>query len=159
VYVGIVMGRHAGFIGLVSGIAGGAEEILIPETRTDVEAIRSRVRERVSAGKTSLIMVVAEGDQIGGAIQLSEALRQETGIDCRVCILGHMQRGGSPTAVDRILASRLGYEAVRGLVAGRANVMVGEVNAEIVFTPLEETYTKKKPINMALVEMAAILSE
>jgi 6-phosphofructokinase 1 len=154
-----VMGRHAGFIGLSSGIGGGAEEILIPETRTDVEAICARLRQRFSAGKTSLIMVVAEGDESGGAIALGEAVREATGVDYRASILGHMQRGGSPTAVDRMLASRLGYEAVRALVAGRANVMVGEVNGEIVFTPLEETFTKKKPISMPLVEMAAVLAE
>jgi 6-phosphofructokinase 1 len=154
-----VMGRHAGFIGLASGIAGGAEEILIPETRTDTDAICTRIRQRTDAGKTSLIMIVAEGDEIGGAIQLGEKIREGTGVDFRVCILGHMQRGGCPTATDRILASRLGYEAVRALAAGRANVMVGEINGQIVYTPLEETFTRKKPISNDLVEMAAVLAE
>jgi len=154
-----VMGRHAGFIGLASGIGGGAEEILIPETRTDCDAICRRIQERRDAGKTSLIMVVAEGDEAGGAIQMGKKIREATGMDFRVCILGHMQRGGSPTATDRMLASRLGYEAVRALAAGKANIMVGEINGEIVHTPLEETFTRKKPINEALVEMAAILAE
>ena len=154
-----VMGRHAGFIGLASGIGCGAEEILIPETRTDCDAICRRIQERRDAGKTSLIMVVAEGDEAGGAIQMGKKIREATGMDFRVCILGHMQRGGSPTATDRMLASRLGYEAVRALAAGKANIMVGEINGEIVHTPLEETFTRKKPINEALVEMAAILAE
>jgi 6-phosphofructokinase 1 len=154
-----VMGRHAGFIGLASGIGGGAEEILIPETRTDCEAIAERIRQRTAAGKTSLIMVVAEGDEIGGAIELGEHIRESTGIDFRVSILGHMQRGGRPTAIDRLLASRLGYEAVKALAAGQSNIMVGEVNGEIVYTPIEETFTRKKPINPALVEMAEILAQ
>ncbi len=154
-----VMGRQAGFIGLASGIGGGAEEILIPETRTDCDAICRRIRERAKTGKTSLIMVVAEGDEQGGAVEIGEKIREATGMDFRVCILGHTQRGGRPTATDRLLASRLGYEAVRALAAGRTNVMVGEVNGEIILTPLEDTFTKKKPINHALVEMAAILAE
>ncbi|MBN1917104.1 MAG: 6-phosphofructokinase [Verrucomicrobia bacterium] len=154
-----VMGRHAGFIGLSSGIGGGAEEIAIPETTTDVDEICMRVRQRAVAGKTSLIMVVAEGDETGGAIHLGERIRQASGIDFRVCILGHMQRGGRPTGSDRLLASRLGYEAVRALMAGKAGVMVGEVNGGIICTPLKEAVTQKKPVNPELVEMAAILSE
>jgi len=154
-----VMGREAGFIGLASGIAGGAEEILIPETRTDLEAICHRLEQRTHRHKTSLIMVVSEGDEAGGAVEIGEKLRARTGMDFRVCILGHTQRGGSPTAADRLLASRLGYEAVRALAGGRANVMVGEVNGEIVYTPLEETYARKKPLASGLVEMAAILAE
>ncbi len=154
-----VMGRHAGFIGLASGIGGGAEEILIPETRTDVEAIAKRIHQRTAAGKTSLIMVVAEGDEIGGAIALGERLKESAGIDFRVSILGHMQRGGRPMAIDRLLASRLGYEAVNALAAGAFNVMVGEVNGEIVHTSLEDTFTRKKPINPALVELAEILAQ
>jgi len=154
-----VMGRHAGFIGLASGIGGGAEEIAIPETTTDVDAICMRVRQRAVGGKTSLIMVVAEGDDSGGAIKLGERIRETTGVDFRVCILGHMQRGGRPTGFDRLLASRLGYEAVKALMAGKTGVMVGEVNSQIVYTPLEEAVGKKKPVNVDLLEMAAILSE
>lgn len=154
-----VMGRDAGFIGLASGIGGGAEEILIPETRTDLDAICRRTRLRADVGKTSLIMVVAEGDEEGGAVEVGQKIRARTGMDFRVCILGHTQRGGKPTATDRLLASRLGYEAVQALLSGKVNVMVGEVNGEIAYTPLEETYTRKKPVNRALVEMAAILAE
>jgi len=154
-----VMGREAGFIGLASGVAGGAEEILIPETPTDLEAIARRIEQRTEKHKTSLIMVVAEGDEAGGAVEIGQKLSKRTGMDFRVCILGHTQRGGSPTAKDRLLASRLGYEAVRALAAGHTNIMVGEVNGEIVHTPLEETYTRKKPLTRGLVEMAAILAE
>ena len=154
-----VMGRHAGFIGLASGIGGGAEEIAIPETTTDVDAICMRVRQRAVGGKTSLIMVVAEGDEAGGAMQLGERVRETTGVDFRVCILGHMQRGGRPSGADRLLSSRLGYESVKALLAGQTGVMVGEVNGQIAYTPFEEAVTKKKPVNPELIEMAAILSE
>jgi 6-phosphofructokinase 1 len=154
-----VMGRHAGFIGLASGIGGGAEEILIPETRTDLDSVCRRLQERLAAGKTSLIMVVAEGEEAGGAIEIGGKIRAAIGMDFRVCILGHMQRGGSPTATDRLLASRLGYEAVRALAAGQYNIMVGEVNGEVVYTPLEDTFGRKKPVNAALIEMAAVLAE
>jgi len=154
-----VMGRHAGFIGLASGISGGAEEILIPETTTDLDAICGRIERSVQAGKTSLIMVVAEGDEEGGAIEIGEKIRARIGMDFRICILGHTQRGGRPTAADRLLASHLGHAAVNALAAGEANVMAGEVNGEVVLTPLEKTFTRKKPVNGGLIELAKILSK
>ncbi len=154
-----VMGRHAGFIGVASGIAGGAEEILIPETPTDLDAICRRLEQRAEQHKTSLIMIVSEGDEQGGAVEIGRKLGERLGVDFRVCILGHTQRGGRPTATDRMLASRLGYEAARAIAAGEANVMVGQVNGEIVYTPLRQTFTKKKPVNHGLLDMAAVLAE
>ena len=100
-----------------------------------------RLRER---GKTSSIVIVAEGDEAGGAYEIGEKVKEKTGLDYRVTILGHTQRGGSPTVRDRVLASRLGASAVEALIDGRSNVMVGEINGKIEFTPLEAIWTYKK---------------
>ncbi len=154
-----VMGRHAGFLGLKVGAAAGVEEILIPEIPTDVKAICKRLRKGKKQGKTSHIMVVAEGDEVGGAIQLGKEIQRRTNLDFRVSILGYIQRGGNPTANDRILATKLGYEAVRALLQGKHNCMVGEVRDRIRFTPLKETWTKKKPIDKKLLRLTEIISQ
>lgn len=155
-----VMGRHAGFIAAAAGLAGGAEYLLIPETPTDVQAICDGIEAGITRGKTSQIVIVAEGDEQGGALEIAKKLKActTTPLDMRVCILGHVQRGGSPTANDRILASKLGAAAVDALRDGATDVMVGEVDHRIVATPLPDTWQKKKPVNPAILELVDILA-
>lgn len=154
-----VMGRQAGFIAIESGISGGAEEILVPEVPTDLDAIAEHLKRRHVEGKMSLIMVIAEGDEAGDANTIAKKLKEMANISCRVTVLGHVQRGGSPTAKDRLLASKLGYHAVKALIEGKSGIMIGEIGNNITETPLEETFGKKKPIDFELIEMARILSE
>ena len=153
-----VMGRHAGFIGLETGIAGGAENILIPEVKTDIDDLCSRIKSLFDRGKTSNIVVIAEGDDAGGAYGIGAKIKKATGIDFRVVILGHVQRGGNPSAKDRLLASKLGYWSVKHLIDGKVNMMVGEVNSKIVLTRMEDSFGKKKPIDMDALEMAMVLA-
>lgn len=153
-----VMGRDAGFIGLETGIAGGVENILIPEIKTDVDKLCIQIKSLFEKGKASNIVVVAEGDDAGGAYEIGAKIKQKTGIECRVAILGHIQRGGKPSAKDRLLASKLGYWAVKHLIDGKTNVMVGEINQKIVLTDIEDTFNKKKAIDMDALEMAMVLA-
>lgn len=152
-----VMGRHAGFIALDVAIAGGAEEAVIPEDPCAVEDLIETVKGSVRKGKSSSIIIVAEGIDGGGA-KVMEQVREATGLDARLSILGHVQRGGSPSAMDRILASRLGSAAVDALLAGKTDVMAGIINDTLSFTPLEDTWTKKKDINHDLYQLAKTLS-
>ncbi len=155
-----VMGRDAGFIALNSGIGSGAEMVLVPETFTEIEEIKERILSLMSAQSRSSIVVVAEGDEHGGATQIAQALREDpafANIDLRVCILGHTQRGGSPTARDRVLASRLGAAAVEALLEGHVNVMVGIINGEIKLTPLKHVYSRKKTIDYELLKLTQLL--
>ena len=154
-----VMGRKAGFIGLETGIACGAEEICIPEFRTDLESIAEHLKERHVKNKISLIMVVAEGDDAGDAHTIAQKLKEMVGISYHVTVLGHIQRGGSPTSKDRLLASKLGYHAVKALMVGKSGIMIGEVHNRISETPLEETWNRKKSIDYEMMEMARVLSE
>jgi 6-phosphofructokinase 1 len=154
-----VMGRHAGFIALDVGAAGGAEMILIPEHEVSVQQVHDTIRAGIAAGKTSSIIVVAEGDEQGGALEIARRLSEGGDVQCRATILGHTQRGGMPTARDRILASELGAAAVEALIAGESAKMAGRINGEIVLTPLRETYEKKKPINQRLYELALALAQ
>ena len=128
-----VMGRDAGYIALNSGIAGGAEDILIPEEVTDIEEVLSRIDSDELRKKTVHLIVVAEGDDFGGAKELQAAITERFPLlDVRSCILGHIQRGGSPTFADRVLASRLGHAAIRALIEGKTQMMAGIINNEIV---------------------------
>jgi 6-phosphofructokinase 1 len=154
-----VMGRDAGFIALETGIAGGAEMILLPETLNRVSDIKTNLNEVLSAHRRSTLVIVAEGDETGGALSLGESLKEDFDrYEMRVCILGHIQRGGSPTARDRVLASRLGSAAVTALMEGHSNVMVGTINGEVKLTPLRNTWSRKKSINYELLELAKMLS-
>ena len=153
-----VMGRQAGFIGLAVGVAGGAEEILIPETKSDLDGLCEKAQGWARKQKGSRIIIVSEGDELGGAEEIGRKIAESTGIDYRVCILGHTQRGGAPTARDRILASVLGSAAVEALLDGETNAMVGEVNGKVVRTPLRDTWQKKKPIDQRLAQLCEILS-
>jgi 6-phosphofructokinase 1 len=153
-----VMGRASGFIAFDAGIAGGAEEILIPETKTDLKELWNKLKAGIDRGKLSNIILVAEGDEAGGALDIAKKIKDISGIDYRVTILGHIQRGGSPSAYDRLLASRLGVRAVECLLKGKYNIMVGDVGRKIVETPLHLTWEKKRKFDPALQHLAQILA-
>lgn len=153
-----VMGRRSGFIALEAGICGGAEEILVPETQLSLEDLGNLIMSWSRAGKTSSLIVVAEGDELGDAHEIAAKLREKYHTTCHVCVLGHTQRGGSPTATDRLLASRLGYHAVLALKAGKCDIMVGWSNNQVSYTPLPETWEKKKPLDQELMKIYRVLS-
>ncbi|MES2767797.1 MAG: 6-phosphofructokinase [Bdellovibrionota bacterium] len=153
-----VMGRDSGSIALNVGLAGGAEEIFIPESPLNIDNVIDHINKSVQRGKLSSILVTAEGQKPGRAYDLAEAIRKKSGYESKVCILGHLQRGGSPTAQDRILASRLGASAVDGLLHGHTDVMIGIQNDQIVTLPLAEVITKQKSIRLELMQLTQILS-
>ncbi len=154
-----VMGRHAGFIALDVGLAGGAEVIALPEIPTGPEEIAEQIRVSEEKGKHSSIIVVAEGAYPGGADTLMKAAQRIHPFEGRVTVLGHIQRGGSPTARDRVLASRLGAAAAETLVSGSSGVMLGEVEGEIALTPLAEAVERRKPIDRSVYDLATVLAE
>jgi len=154
-----VMGRNSGFIALEVGLAGGAEAVLIPESQTTVDDIIAQVQAGISHGKLSSILICAEGQKPGRAYDLADSIRKKAGLDAKVCILGHIQRGGSPTATDRIVASRLGAAAVKALKNGQCDVMAGIIDGEIVFTPFEDTYNKHKTVRQELLQLIQILAK
>ncbi|WP_420579651.1 6-phosphofructokinase [Reichenbachiella sp.] len=154
-----VMGRHSGYIAIQSGIGGGAEMVMVPETSTTIDDVIQKLRDGRDNKKTSSIVVVAEGDEQGSALQIAERVKVETPkMDIRVTSLGHIQRGGGPTAFDRILASRLGLAAVEGLMNGQKNVMVGVIDNKITYTNLKLAISKSKPLNEELIRLTKILS-
>ncbi len=154
-----VMGRDAGYIALHSGIATGAENILIPETKTDMEAIICSLTEKEKRKKLVNLIVVAEGDDFGGAEQVAKIVRERLpSADVRVCVLGHIQRGGSPTCSDRLVASHMGYYAVESLLIGRNNVMVGVINNKIHYTPLDKAVKEKQKIGQEWMKIVKILA-
>lgn len=155
-----VMGRDSGYIAIQSGIGGGAEIVMVPETHTPLKKVVSTLKEGWTRSKSSSIVVVAEGDEEGHAAEIAEKIKEQVGdkLDIRVTTLGHIQRGGSPTAYDRILASRMGLGAVEGLMKGHKNVMAGIVNNELLYTPFIDTIKKQKPIHDDLLRMVHILS-
>jgi len=153
-----VMGRQAGFIALAVGAAGGAELILVPERKMDAQEIHRTLQTGIARGKSSSIIVVAEGDEEGDALQIARKVQALGPFECRVCVLGHVQRGGNPTASDRILASELGAAAVEALLRGESDVMVGRVDKRIVLTRLPETWEKKKGFDADLYELARVLA-
>jgi 6-phosphofructokinase 1 len=154
-----VMGRHTGFIALESGIAGGAEEFLIPEVPTNIDEFSRHLEKHFKAGKRSAIVMVAETEHPGESFHIAQEVKAKTGIDSRVCILGHIQRGGAPTARDRVLASRLGVAAIQALMDGKGGTMIGEMNREIIHTPLKDTWEKKKTLQVGLIELLKTLSD
>jgi 6-phosphofructokinase 1 len=153
-----VMGRSRGFIALDVGIAGGAEDILIPEVETRVEQLSLDIERSFKRGKKSSIVIVAEGDDAGGAFSIARQVWERLKMDYRICVLGHVQRGGSPTARDRVLASKLGAAAVDALVKGMSGHMVGEMKGEIAFTPLRETWEKSKELDSDLLRLVKVLA-
>jgi 6-phosphofructokinase 1 len=154
-----VMGRDAGYIALHSGIATGAEHILIPERKTDIEAVVISLLEKEKRKKLVNMIVVAEGDGFGGAEEVSKVVKERLPkADIRVCILGHIQRGGSPSCLDRLIASRMGYHAVESLLLHRSNVMVGILNNKMHYTPLEKAVKAKQKISDEWLKIVKILA-
>ena len=156
-----VMGRDSGFIALHCAIGGGAELVLIPETLTDMKSVKDKIKSLMFSQSRSSIVVVAEGEDFGGASRIAEVLKDDesfASIDLRVSILGHTQRGGAPSARDRVLASRLGCAAVESLLEGHSNVMVGMINDEIKITPMRNVWSRKKNIDYELLRLSEVLS-
>ena len=154
-----VMGRDAGYIALHSGIATGAESILIPERKTDIEVVINSLVEKERRKKLVNIIVVAEGDEFGGANEIARIVKERLPhIDTKVCILGHIQRGGSPSCIDRLMASRMGYHAVESLIDGRFNVFVGILNNRVNYIPLENVGKKKGKISEEWMKIVKILA-
>ena len=159
VFVVEVMGRDAGYIALYSGIATGAENILIPETKTDMASVVSMLTEKEKRKKLVNLIVVAEGDDFGGGNYVGDYLKKHLpNADVRVCILGHIQRGGSPSCMDRLIASRMGYHAVECLLERKFNVMVGVVNNRMHYTPLEDAVKAKQKLNSDWLKITRILA-
>lgn len=152
-----VMGRSAGFIALEAGVGAGAEAILMPETRSDLGTIAETVRRRIAEGRRSSILVVAEGDESGTATEIAARLEKEEGLICHATVLGHVQRGGSPTTSDRVLATKLGWAAVEALLEGSGACMVGEVAGHLVRTPFPDTWLRKKELDPVLVRLSTLL--
>lgn len=155
-----VMGRDAGHIALNSGIGAGAEEILIPEENRGLEQLLESLKNSEKSGKSSSIVVVAEGDKTGkNVFELASYVEQNLPYyEVRVSVLGHMQRGGAPSCFDRVLASRMGVHAVESLKSGKSNVMVGVMNDQMQLTPLEKAIKGKSEINQNLLRVTDILS-
>lgn len=153
-----VMGRHAGFIALDSCIGGGAEKVLIPEVDTEVKKCASLFLDGQKKGKTSSIIIVAEGNSLGSAENVAIKIKAATGIEVKVVIIGHVQRGGCPLVSDRVLASKLGVYAVEMLIEGYSGFMAGEINNECTLTKLEDAVYKKKLIDSYRLKIASILA-
>ncbi len=154
-----VMGRDAGYIALHSGIATGAENIIIPETKTDIDNLIASLTNNERRKKLVNLIVVAEGGDFGDANELGAIIRKRIPkAETRVCILGHIQRGGSPSCEDRLIASHMGYYAVESLLIGRYNVMVGVVNNKISYTPLDKAVKEKQKIGQEWMKIVKILA-
>ncbi len=157
-----VMGRDAGYIALHSGIATGAENILIPERKTDIDEVIKGLQEKEKRKKLVNLIVVAEGDDFGGAAEINKAIKERMPeLDTRVAVLGHIQRGGSPSCLDRLIASRLGYAAVEALrdpTAEHHNCMIGILNNKIHFTPLDKAVKAKQKINEEWMKIVKVLA-
>ncbi len=124
-----------------------------------IDELSRRLEKNFKEGKRSAIVVVAEAEQPGESFHIAQEVKDKTGLDSRVCILGHIQRGGAPTARDRVLASRLGAAAVQALIDGRSGYMVGEINREIAYAPLKDSWEKKKALHVGLTDLLKILSD
>ena len=154
-----VMGRHSGYIGLYTALGSGAGKVLLPEIDSSIEDILQILRKGVKRKRLFSIIIVAEGNQLGSAQEIANAVSQEfSDLESKVTIIGHLQRGGSPTAADRVLASRLGHSAVEGLINGKTGVAAGVVSGKISFTPLEDAVSRENPLLQELVKMAEILA-
>ncbi|WP_035806208.1 6-phosphofructokinase [Lunatimonas lonarensis] len=155
-----VMGRDSGYIGIECGIGGGAELVMVPETRTKIEDVVKSLKG-LRKTKTSSIIIVAEGLDCGDAAQIMERVKasfKDEEKEFKVTTLGHIQRGGNPTAKDRLLGSRMGMAAVEGLLAGESNCMAGVMNDHVVYTPFADCITKEKPLKSDYLRLQEILS-
>ncbi len=153
------MGRNRGFLALATALAGGAEGVLLPEIETDLDHLSQKLEKGKKRGKSSSIIVVAEGDTAGGAFKIAAKLRKKLkNYDMKVSVIGHQQRGGAPSAFDRILASQFGAAAVEALLRGEQNTMTAIRRSEIVTVPLDFSWKIKKPLDASLLRLAEILS-
>ncbi len=155
-YIIEVMGRNAGDIALWSGLADGAETIIIPEAYYEMDELIERLERGHRRGKKHSIIIVAEG--VGSAVDFGNQIKQKTGFETRVTVLGHIQRGGSPTAFDRVLASRLGAEAVDLLIKNDSGKMVGIKNNQIISLNIDEALMLKHTLDLSLYQLASILA-
>ena len=154
-----VMGRDTGYIAASTGLATGALSIILPERKSTLKDLFDDLRKAQAKRKTSNIVMVAEGNHLGGIYEIAEAVKKEfPSIDVKVTNLGHTQRGGSPSTNDRVLASILGYRAVIGLLEGKANVMSGMINQKVVYTPLSEAVSKTTDLDKEMLTIARILA-
>jgi 6-phosphofructokinase 1 len=154
-----VMGRDAGYIALNAGIAAGCEDILIPETKTDLSELVEVLKKGRANHKSSGLIIVAEGEEEGGAYEIARKVAEQfDGYEMKVTILGHIQRGGSPSYFDRVLASRLGVAAIEGLRLGQSRVMAGIINNKIVYTPIHEAVKNSTQMDLDLYRISKILA-
>lgn len=154
-----VMGRNAGFIALNTGIGTGASSILIPENGKTIDSLVDTLKKNIRRKKLFSLIIVAEGNPWGDATQVAAMAREQLpAADVRVTVIGHLQRGGSPTAMDRVLASRLGHEAIEGLIAGKKDCMVGIVSGKPKYTALKKAISEVKGVEPTLVKMAEVLA-
>ena len=158
VFIVEVMGRNSGFIACHVGLAGGAEEIFVPDGNTNIDKSIDRIRDSIKKGKRSSILITAEGQKPGRAYDLADAIRKKSGIDPKICILGHIQRGGTPTAVDRVLASRMGSAAIDTLCKGLCDIMIGTDGPNLVQVPLDVATTKEKRSPLEYIQLSQILA-
>ncbi len=156
-----VMGRHAGFIALHTSIAGGAGGILVPEEDANIDDLVTNLRKSAKRQKRFSIIIVAEGNKMGTVYQIADevAKRVEIFDDVKVSVIGHLQRGGPPSSLDRVVASLLGFHAVEALLQGKSGVMVGIKNNDVAFTPLKDAIEMVKPLNKSLLQMAHVLAQ
>lgn len=151
-----VMGRDSGWIALAAGLAGGAESILIPEVKVNMEEVIARLKRGAERGKRHSLIIVAEG--AGHGFTVADEIKAQTGFDTRVTVLGHIQRGGAPSAVDAMLASRLGARAAELLFDNKGGLFVGLINGEVVTPPLENVLEQQKLVPRELIELSEMLA-
>jgi 6-phosphofructokinase 1 len=154
-----VMGRHSGYIALHTGIASGAESVVIPEVETSIEDLVNVLNRSAKRKKLFSLIIVAEGSKLGSASEIAQKVNAiAPQYDIRVAVIGHLQRGGAPSHFDRMLSSRLGNAAVQGLLDGKSDVMAGIINDDVIYTKLHDAIYKEKPIKEQMVKMAGILA-
>jgi len=154
-----VMGRNSGFIATEVGLAGGAEDIFTPETPLDLDLTIKTIKRGMERGKKSSILIAAEGQKPGRAYDLAEAIRKKSGFESKVCILGHIQRGGTPSSNDRILASRMSSAAVHMLIQNKTDAFVSVQNNKLMMVPFSETIGRKKHVPQELIQLTRTLSQ
>ena len=154
-----VMGRNSGFIALYAGIGSGAESVLVPEVMSSVDDLVYKLKRGFKRKKLFSLIIVAEGNKNGNAQEIANTIKEQFDfLDAKVTIIGHLQRGGSPTCMDRVLASRLGRAAVEAILEGQSKIMVGIVNNRIQYTSLDDAINLDKPLDQGLLQLAEILA-
>ncbi|HFA49636.1 MAG TPA: 6-phosphofructokinase [Bacteroidetes bacterium] len=154
-----VMGRHAGFIALHTAIASGAGSVILPEKETTIDELVKHYAAVAKSKRMTSLVIVAEGNPLGSADEIAKKVEKRLDVfDVRVTVIGHLQRGGSPSAYDRVLASRLGFSAVNALLEGHQDIMVGVDNDQIKYTPFKYAINNQKDLNLRLIRLAEILA-